>query len=111
MNRSPSRGDLEALVTFGGFPEPLFAQDEAGHRIWQRDRLSRVVREDLRGRRPAFGVECKAGERAVSPAIHYFAARTPIPRFCQVHLGQRHFETGTVTVLPFERFCADLDLP
>jgi hypothetical protein len=22
-----------------------------------------------------------------------------------VHLGQRHFETGTVTVLPFERFC------
>jgi hypothetical protein len=61
--------------------------------------------------RPAFGVECKAGERAVSPAIRYFAARTPIPRFYQVHLGQRHFETGTVTVLPFERFCADLDLP
>jgi hypothetical protein len=243
MNPSANRADLDALMAFGGFPEPLFTQDEAEHRIWQRDRLSRVVREDLRdlehireislvehlvellpdkvgaplsvrslredlqidhktaerwlqalenmyvcfrlppygppkvravkkerklylwdwsavadrGRRfenlvasqllkychwqedtrghtmelrflrdtdkreidfvvlrdrlPAFGVECKAGERAISPAIHYFAARTPIPRFYQVHLGERHFETGKVTVLPFERFCADLELP
>ena len=42
------RGDLEALLKFGGFPEPLFAQDEAEHRIWQRDRIARVIREDLR---------------------------------------------------------------
>ncbi|HSF19972.1 MAG TPA: DUF4143 domain-containing protein [Vicinamibacteria bacterium] len=46
--RSPSRSDLEALLKFGGFPEPLLTQDEAEHRIWQRDRISRVVREDLR---------------------------------------------------------------
>lgn len=48
LSRSPSRSDLEALLKFGGFPEPLFGRDEAEHRIWRRDRLSRVVREDLR---------------------------------------------------------------
>jgi uncharacterized protein len=31
-----------------GFPEPLFAQNEAEHRIWRRDRISRDIREDLR---------------------------------------------------------------
>ncbi len=48
LSRSPSRSDLDALLKFGGFPEPLFERNEAEHRIWQRDRISRVVREDLR---------------------------------------------------------------
>ena len=243
LHRPPRREDLDALLTFGGFPEPLFTQDEVEHRIWQRDRLSRVVREDLRdlehirdislvehlvellpdkvgsplsvrslredlqvdhktaerwlqalenmyvcfrvspygpprvravkkerklylwdwsavaergprfenlvashllkychwqedtlghvmdlrflrdtdkreidfvvlrNRKPIFAVECKTGERAVSQAIRYFAERTPIPCFYQVHLGDRHFATGNVTVLPFHRFCEDLGLP
>lgn len=33
------------------------------------------------------------------------------PRFYQVHLGERHFAAANVTVLPFHRFCQDLDLP
>jgi hypothetical protein len=45
----------------------------------------------LRGRAPLFAVECRSGDRAVSPAIRHFAARTAIPRFFQVHLGERHF--------------------
>jgi predicted AAA+ superfamily ATPase len=234
---------VEALLHFGGFPEPLFAQDEREHRIWQRDRIARVVRDDLRDlehvrevsliehlvellpsrvgaplsvnslredlavdhktverwlailenlylcfriapfgaakvravkkerklylwdwsmapdgglrfenlvasqllkychfvedteghamelrflrdtdkrevdfvvlrdRAPQFAVECKTGERGTSPAIRYFAERTPIPRFFQVHLGDRHFESGPVTVVPFRRFCLDLGLP
>ncbi|MGQ0655661.1 MAG: ATP-binding protein [Betaproteobacteria bacterium] len=48
LNATPSRADLAALLKFGGFPEPLFAQNEAEHRIWRRDRIARVVREDLR---------------------------------------------------------------
>jgi hypothetical protein len=44
----PTASHLDLLLRFGGFPEPLFRQDEAEHRIWQRDRLARVVREDLR---------------------------------------------------------------
>jgi len=43
-----AKADLAALLRFGGFPEPLFRQNEREHRIWQRDRISRVVREDLR---------------------------------------------------------------
>ncbi|MCC6763513.1 MAG: ATP-binding protein [Deltaproteobacteria bacterium] len=243
LNRTPARSDVETLLRFGGFPEPLLRQDEREHRIWQRDRVSRVVRQDLRdlehvreislveqlvdmlparvgaplsvkslredlqvdhktverwltilenlylcfrilpfgppkvravkkerklylwdwsmvpddgprfenlvaaqllkychfvedgeghvmelrflrdtdrrevdfvvlkNRRPLFAVECKSGDRAPSPSIRYFAERTAIPRFFQVHLGDRHFDTGPVTVLPFRTFCRELALP
>lgn len=243
LTPTPTRSDLEALLRFGGFPEPFLAQEEREHRIWQRDRISRVVREDLRDleqvreislieqlvdllpvrvgsplsvnnlredlgvdhktvdrwltildnlyvcfriapygpprvravkkerklyfwdwsmapeggprlenlvasqllkychfvedtegysmelrflrdtdkrevdfvvlrdRKPEFAVECKSGERSVSAAIRYFADRTPIPRFFQVHLGGAHYESGKATVLPFPRFCQDLGLP
>ncbi len=243
LGAAPSKGDLDALLRFGGFPEPLFGQDEREHRIWQRDRIARVVRDDLRdleqvreislieqlvdllpervgsplsvkslredlevdhktverwltilenlylcfriapfgaakvravkksrklylwdwsmapeggprfenlvasqllkychfvedtegyamelrylrdtdkreidfvvlkGRKPLFAVECKSGERSVSPAIPYFAERTSIPRYFQVHLGERHYETGSATVLPFRTFCRELQMP
>jgi predicted AAA+ superfamily ATPase len=65
----------------------------------------------LRDRKPLFAVECKSGEKALSPAIRYFAERTPIPRFYQVHLGERSFATGKAAVLPFVRFCDELALP
>jgi uncharacterized protein len=243
LSASPAKSDLEALLRFGGFPEPFLQQDEREHRIWQRDRIARVVREDLRDlehvreislveqlvdllpsrvgsplsvkslredlevdhktverwltilenlyycfriapfgapriravkktqklylwdwsaapdggprfenlvasqllkychfledtegyamelrflrdtdkrevdfvvlkdRRPQFAVECKSGDRSVSPAIHYFAERSKIPRFYQVHLGERHFETGPATVIPFRAFCRELGMP
>jgi hypothetical protein len=65
----------------------------------------------LKDRRPIFAVECKSGEKAVSPAIRYFAERTPIPRFYQAHLGERHYSAGKVTVLPFIELCRELQLP
>jgi hypothetical protein len=243
FSRSPTPADVDVLLKFGGFPEPLFVRDDAEHRIWARDRLSRVVREDLRDlervreitlvehlvdllpsrvgsplsikslredlevdhktverwlqilenlyvcfrlspygppriravkkerklylwdwsgiddegprfenlvasqllkychwvedtqghvmelrylrdtdgrevdfvvmrdRKPLFAVECKSGEKAVSPALRYVAERTAIPRFFQVHRGTRSFATGRITVLPFARWCEDLDLP
>jgi hypothetical protein len=243
LNASPTRSDLEALLRFGGFPEPFLLQDEREHRIWQRDRVARVVRDDLRDleqvreislverlvellpervgsplsikslredlgvdhqtverwitilenlylcfritpfgappiravkkerklylwncsmapeggprfenlvasqllkychciedteghamelrflrdtdrrevdfvvlrdRKPIFAVECKSGERALGAAIRYFAERTPIPRFYQVHLGERHYESGAATVLPFRAFCRELGMP
>lgn len=243
LNRTPTRSDLDVLLRRGGFPEPLFSQNAADHRIWQRDRLARVVREDLRDlehvreisllehlvdllpskvgsplsvkslredlevdhktaerwlqilenlyvcfrispygspkvravkkerklylwdwssveesgprfenlvasqllkychfvedteghvmelrylrdtdrrevdfvvlkdRKPLFAVECKTGEKAVSPVLRYFSERTPIPRFYQTHLGERHYSTGRITVIPFVRLCRDLDLP
>jgi hypothetical protein len=243
LNPSPTRSDVDALLHFGGFPEPLLHQDDRELRIWQRDRIARVVRDDLRDleqvreislveqlvdllparvgsplsikslredlevdhktverwltilenlylcfrispfgpakvravkkerklylwdwsmtpeggprfenlvasqllkychftedteghamelrflrdtdkreidfvvlrdRKPLFAVECKSGDRAVSPTIRYFAERTSIPRFFQVHLGDRHFETGSAAVLPFRALCRDLSLP
>lgn len=62
---------------------------------------------------PEFAVECKHGERHVSPACAYFRERTSIPRFFQVHLGEKDYgiaETAT-RVLPFARFCQTLGLP
>ena len=243
MNPTPSSGDLDALLRFGGFPEPLFRQDDRDHRLWQRDRIARVVRQDLRDlehvrevslveqlvdllpsrvgsplsvkslredlevdhktverwltilenlyvcfriapfgaprvravkksqklylwdwsvtpeggarfenlvacqllkychfvedtegramelrflrdtdkreldfvvlqdKRPLFAVECKTGERNPSSAISYFAERTKIPRFYQVHPGERHYESGAARVIPFRLFCAELGLP
>lgn len=243
LNRKPSASDVDVLLKFGGFPEPLLSQNESEHRIWQRDRLTRVVREDLRdlervheislvehladllpskvgsplsvkslredlqidhktaerwlqilenlyvcfrvapygspriravkkeqklylwdwssveepgprfenmvasqllkychwiedtegysmelrylrdtekrevdfvvlrNRKPLFAVECKTGEKSIGSAIQYFADRTPIPQFYQVHRGRRHFETGKIMVVPFTSFCRDLDLP
>ncbi|MBM3267734.1 MAG: ATP-binding protein [Candidatus Sericytochromatia bacterium] len=243
LERAGQPADLEALLRFGGFPEPLFAGSETEHRLWQRERLSRVVREDLRdlervkeislveelvdllpdrvgaplsianlrqdlevdhktaarwlqilenlyvcfrispfgvpriravkkeqklylwdwsavgdpgarfenlvaaqllkychfeedtrghtmelrflrdtaGREvdfvvlsdghPLFAVECKTGSRDVSPAVRYFAERTGIPSFYQVHRGDKHFSRGNVTVMPFARFCTDLGMP
>ncbi len=47
----PRRGSseaLEALLRFGGFPEPWIAQSARAHRRWQKDRLDRFFREDVR---------------------------------------------------------------
>jgi len=67
----------------------------------------------LRDGRPEFAVECKSGETGPSPAALYFRARTPIPRFYQVHLGRKDFgdEHTGVRVLPFTQFCRELTLP
>lgn len=58
-------------------------------------------------------MECKTGERNVSPAAIYFKARTAIPAFYQVHIGSKDFtHSGSgVRVLPFERFCQERELP
>jgi predicted AAA+ superfamily ATPase len=48
VNPGPSAGDIRRLLQFGGFPEPFLRASETFHRRWQRERLTRVVNEDLR---------------------------------------------------------------
>ena len=48
INPHPTQSDIELLMRFGGFPEPLLSADTRGWRRWQRERLSRVIYEDLR---------------------------------------------------------------
>lgn len=90
-------------------------EDVEGHRMelrYLRDTDRREVDfVVLENRKPRFAVECKTGDKAISPAIRYFAQRTDIPRFYQVHRARGHFETGNVTVLPFTRFCEELGMP
>lgn len=65
----------------------------------------------LKSKKPLFAVECKTGEKAVSPHIHYFKSRTPIPAFYQVHSGTKNYQPEKgIRVLPFLTFCQELGL-
>jgi len=51
----PTRGDqqlVEALLQSGGFPEPFLAQSARTLRRWQKERLDRFFREDVRDLEP-----------------------------------------------------------
>lgn len=42
------KDELEALLKFGGFPEPLSKGNETQWRRWQKERISRIIQVDLR---------------------------------------------------------------
>ncbi len=44
----PGGDDLKQLLRFGGFPEPLLRGEERFWRRWQRERLQRVIYDDIR---------------------------------------------------------------
>lgn len=243
LSNRPKASDVQQLLKFGGFPEPLFSGTEKSLKIWQRERVTRVVREDLRdleqvreislieelvellpgrvgsplsvaslredlqvdhktverwiqtlenlylcfrippfvgtriravkkekklylwdwsmvpdqaarlenmvasqllkychwledtegdlmelkflrdtdkrevdfvvtkNRAPLFAVECKTNEKSLSPHFKYFSERTKIPKFYQVHLGQKSYEQGAFRVLPWAEFCEELQMP
>lgn len=43
---------LEAIMMFGGFPEPLIGQSEAAARRWRKLHFERIIREDIRDLEP-----------------------------------------------------------
>ncbi|MCI5123197.1 MAG: hypothetical protein D3925_01650 [Candidatus Electrothrix sp. AR5] len=59
---------------------------------------------------PIFAVECKTGTKSLSKRLAYFAERTDIPCFYQVHTGQDDYEIADlrVRVLPFTRFTEEV---
>lgn len=61
----------------------------------------------LKDGKPIFAVECKHGDKKISPHLHYFKTRLPIPIFYQVHLGQDEWDDGTILVRRFETFWKD----
>lgn len=40
--------DLNHLLKFGGFPEPYFSGSEKNHKLWCRERLHKIVNDDIR---------------------------------------------------------------
>jgi len=114
----PAEGErFENLVASQLLKYCHFQEDTEGHRMELRFLRDTDKREldfvVLRDRMPEFAVECKTGERRPCAAAGYFRARTPIPRFYQVHLGKKDYgDAGTgVRVLPFRTFCTELAMP
>ena len=48
VNRNATENDVQKLLKFGGFPEPFLRGEEKFWRRWQRERLQRVIYEDIR---------------------------------------------------------------
>ncbi len=48
INPDPTKDDFNALMKFGGFPEPCLKGEERFWRRWQRERIQRVIYEDIR---------------------------------------------------------------
>ena len=66
----------------------------------------------LKNKIPLFAVECKTGEKSLSPHIGYFKKRTNIPVFYQVHMGTKDYQPESgVHVMPFLKFCRERQLP
>ncbi len=40
--------DIRHLLKFGGFPEPLLKGTERFHRLWHKERIETIVKEDIR---------------------------------------------------------------
>ncbi len=65
----------------------------------------------MKEKKPLFAVECKTGEKSLSKHITYFKERTTIPKFYQVHLGEKDYAPqSNVRVLPFLKFASELNL-
>ncbi len=68
----------------------------------------------LKNGQPEFAVECKSGGRTLSRNISYFAQRSPIPCFYQVHLDPKGDDTewleAKARILPFVKLCELLRL-
>lgn len=66
----------------------------------------------IKNKKPIFAVECKTGDKQLSPHIHYFKERTNIPLFYQVHLKEKDFGAASSgRVLPFIKFCTEIGIP
>ncbi len=109
---STEGGRFENLVASHLLKFCHFNEDTQGYRMelrYLRDVDKREVDfVVLRDRKPLFAVECKSGEKQLSPHIPYFKARTKIPKFYQVHLGTlRRSPLDGVELMPFSQFCRE----
>jgi hypothetical protein len=69
-----------------------------------------LLKSRLPADKPLFGVVCKYGDNELSKHIAYFAARTDIPNFYQVHAGTKDdgVADSRARVLPLTVFAAEV---
>jgi predicted AAA+ superfamily ATPase len=92
-----------------------FQEDVEGHNMELRFLRDTDKREVdfvvIKNKKPLFAVECKTGEKSVSPHIYYYRDRTDIPHFYQIHTKETHSQQDDrISVMPFEAFCKDIKL-
>jgi predicted AAA+ superfamily ATPase len=51
-----SMHDVRTLLRFGGFPEPFFSASDRDLKLWTRERLYRIIRDDVRDLESVRGV-------------------------------------------------------
>lgn len=112
-SKVPSPGEkFENLVASQLLKYCDFLQDTEGHRMELRFLRDTDKREVdfvvIKDKKPIFAVECKTGEKQISPHIRYFKERTNIQKFYQVHLGTNDYEKDGVRVCPFVTFCKEV---
>lgn len=92
-----------------------YLEDTEGERMelrFLRDSTGREVDfVVLKGKKPLFAVEAKAGEQSASPALKYFKERVGIPRWYQVHLGSKDVVSDGLRILPLAALCKELGIP
>lgn len=64
----------------------------------------------IKNKKPLFAVECKSGEKNLSKHIPYFAKKTSIPIFYQVHKGEAWLKQSDhrAEIIPFTKFCSKI---
>jgi predicted AAA+ superfamily ATPase len=91
-----------------------FLQDTEGYKMelrYLRDREKREVDfVVVKNKKPLFAVEAKLGEDSLLKQVAYFAERTDIPVFYQVHMGTKDYELlkGRIRVIPANIFCKEV---
>lgn len=107
---------FENLVASHLYKYCHYLEDAEGHKMelrYIRDTDKREVDfVVLKNKKPLFAVECKVSDKELSPNIKYFKERTNIPKFYQVHLGEKDYGDAKVAgrVIPFHKFCTELNL-
>lgn len=85
-----------------------FQEDVNGHRMELRFVRDTDLREVdfvvIKNKKPIFAVECKTGDRKLSPHLRYFRERLPIPVYYQVHLGEKEWNDDKIKVRRWESF-------
>jgi predicted AAA+ superfamily ATPase len=92
-----------------------YIEDTEGHKMELRFIRDNNLREIdfvvLKNKKPIFAVECKSGEKSVSKHLQYFADRTDIPKFYQVHNGNKSYAVSNkISVMSLSDFCKEVGL-
>lgn len=87
-----------------------FWQDVLGHRTELRYIRDETGKECdfvvLKDRQPIFAVECRLSDTEVSPSLLYFRSKLKIPKWYQVHMGEKtRIISPDLMILPFSKFC------